>query len=55
MNKIEDDVKKSDAELSAANRDAGLAAIASYIPSFKKAGSRRSKKRSASKTRKQKK
>lgn len=54
MNKIEDDVKKSDAELSAANRNAGLAAIASYIPSFK-AGSRRSKKRSASKTRKQKK
>jgi len=55
MNKIDDDIKKSEAELSAANRDAGLAAIASYIPSFKKAGSRRSKKRSASKTRKQKK
>jgi ankyrin repeat protein len=32
MNKIDDDIKKSDAELSAANRDAGLAAIASYIP-----------------------
>jgi len=55
MNKIDYDIKKSEAELSAANRSAGLAAIASYIPSFKKAGSRRSKKRSASKTRKQKK
>jgi ankyrin repeat protein len=55
MNKIDDDIKKSEAELNAANRDAELAAIASYIPSFKKAGSRRSKKRSASKTRKQKK
>jgi hypothetical protein len=55
MNKIDDDIKESEAELNAANRDAELAAFASYIPSFKKAGSRRSKKRSASKTRKQKK
>lgn len=53
MNKIEVDVKKSDEELGAAYRT-GLAAIASFIP-FKIGSSRRSKKRSASKTRKQKK
>jgi len=55
MDKIKPDIDKSEAELSAANRSADIAKVASYIPSFNKGGSRRSKKRSASKTRKQKK
>jgi ankyrin repeat protein len=54
MEKIKPDIDKSEAELSAANRSADIAKFAAFIP-FKKAGSRRSKKRSASKTRKQKK
>jgi type II secretory pathway pseudopilin PulG len=54
MDKIKDDIKKSEAELSAANRRADIDNVASYIP-FKIGSSRRSKKRSASKTRKQKK
>jgi ankyrin repeat protein len=54
MEKIKPDIDKSEAELSAANRSADIAKVAAYIP-FKIGSSRRSKKRSASKTRKQKK
>jgi len=54
MEKIKPDIDKSEAELSAANRSADIAKVAALIP-FGKGGSRRSKKRSASKTRKQKK